>query len=228
MVWPGREQEYFDLGRRALELVRLSADLCDKPHYPDILDLPCGYGRVLRWLRAHYDYARITACDLEHEAVDFCRTEFRTTGVYSKPDLRELPFTEQFDLVWCGSLLTHLRPAEWLTGLDCLIRWTRECGVVIFSTQGRFYTTLLARGQSNIAENIDKPSLLRNFARNGQAFEPYFEDPTKQYGVSVTSPDYVTRALMRYPGVIMRAYLEQAWGLQDIVILYKKDGYFEP
>lgn len=228
MVWPGAEEQYFDLGRRALELVMFSAQLCDKPHYPNILDLPCGHGRVLRWLRAQYDYANITACDLDREGVDFCCEQFRAIGVYSEPDLRALPFTEKFDFVWCGSLLTHLRPEAWLTALDCLIRWTRECGVIMFSTQGRFFTTLLARGQSNIAENIDKSALLTAFAATGHAFEPYFEDPAKQYGVTVTSPEFVGRALQRYPNVIVRAYLEQAWGIQDIVILYKKAGYYEP
>jgi len=228
MVWPGKEAQYCDLGRRALEIIHFSAQLCDKPHYPDILDLPCGHGRVLRWLRAHYDYARITACDLDRDAVDFCRDQFRATPVYSQPDLRALPFREQFDLVWCGSLLTHLRPEDWQVALDCLIRWTRECGVIVFSTQGRFFTTLLARGQDNIAENIDKAALLRNFAAHGHAFEPYFEDRAQTYGVAVTSPEHIGRMLQRYPGVILRSYLEQAWGIQDIVILYKKAGYFEP
>ena len=102
MILPGLEEQYFDLGRRALELVLFSAQLCDKPHYPDILDLPCGYGRVLRWLRAQYDYARITACDLDRSAVDFCVAEFGATPVYSQPDLRELPFNSGFDLIWVG------------------------------------------------------------------------------------------------------------------------------
>ncbi|MDB6126763.1 MAG: biotin biosynthesis protein BioC, partial [Verrucomicrobia bacterium] len=65
MVWPGAEEQYFQLGERAINLVQLAADLCDKPHLPKILDLPCGYGRVLRWLRAKYPASEITACDLE-------------------------------------------------------------------------------------------------------------------------------------------------------------------
>jgi hypothetical protein len=36
------------------------------------------------------------------------------------------------------------------------------------------------------------------------------------------------RTLQRYPDIIMRAYLEEAWGMQDVVILYKKAGHFEP
>jgi SAM-dependent methyltransferase len=228
MMSDGLEQQYFDLGRRALELVLFSGRLCDKPHYPDILDLPCGHGRVLRWLRAHYDYARITACDLDREAVDFCQTRFRAEGLYSQPDLRQLAFSRPFDLVWCGSLLTHLDLERWLVALDCLIRWTRECGVLVFTTQGRCYTSLLARGRTNVAENIDKPALLADFAGTGFAHQRYFEAEHGDYGVTVTSPAWLGRVLQRHPEVILRAYLEEAWGMQDVVILYKKSGHYAP
>jgi len=167
MLWPGMEDEYFALGRRALELVQLAAHLCEHPAFSRILDLPCGHGRVLRWLRAAYPHAEFTACDLDRDSVDFCRSRFGVNGVYSQPDLRALPFGEQFDLVWCGSLLTHLPPAAWLDALTALLRWTRDRGVLVFSTQGRYYASLLARGQNNIAENIDKARLLKNFARDG-------------------------------------------------------------
>lgn len=229
MVAPGEPEQYFDLGRRALELIRFSAELCDKPHYPDILDLPCGHGRVLRWLRAHYDYARITACDLDRDGVDFCARQFGALPVYSQPDLRQLPFTAQFDLIWMGSLVTHLPQDRWLATLDCIIRWTREYGVIVFSTQGRCVSSLLARGRRNIAENIDKPALLEEYARAGFAYQRYFEcTGGEDYGLALSSPEWLMRVLQRYPDVILRAYLEEAWGVQDVVILYKKAGHYEP
>jgi SAM-dependent methyltransferase len=224
----GLEGQYFDIGHRALELVKFSADLCDKPHYPDILDLPCGYGRVLRWLRAEYHYAHITACDLERGGVDFCAERFRAQPVYSQPDLRQLDFGKQFSLIWVGSLLTHLPLDKWLTTLDCLVRWTADCGVIVMSVQGRDYTTQLARGRTNIVENIHKAPLLADFARDGFAYQPYFEEKNGDYGIAVTSPEWIGRTLQRYPNLILRAYLEQAWGLQDVVILYKREGHYAP
>lgn len=228
MVAPENPEQYFDLGRRALELIHFSSVLCDKPHYPDILDLPCGHGRVLRWLRAHYGYAKITACDLDRDGVDFCARQFGAQPVYSVPDLRQLPFTAQFDLIWVGSLVTHLSRERWLATLDCLIKWTRECGVIIFTTQGRSFASLLAAGRRNVTENVDKPALLEEFAREGFAYQRYFEAEHGDYGVAVTSPEWLMRTLQRYPGVIMRAYLEEGWGMQDVVILYKKTGHYEP
>lgn len=229
MVSAGLEEQYFDLGRRALELIHFSSVLCDKPHYPNILDLPCGHGRVLRYLRAHYGYANITACDLDRDGVDFCAQQFRATPVYSQPNLRALNFDAQFDLIWVGSLVTHLDEKRWLETLDCLVQWTKECGVIVFSTQGRTVTSLLARGRRNVAENIDKPALLEEFARRGFAYQRYFEaTPEADYGFAATSPEWLMRQWQRYPDIILRAYLEEAWGMQDIVILYKKAGHFEP
>jgi len=229
MLVEGLEEQYFDIGRRALELVQLSAQLCDKPHYPEILDLPCGHGRVMRWLRAHYDYATITGCDLERDGVDFCAQEFGAVPVYSKPDLTKVDFGKQFDLIWVGSLLTHLPQKQWLAALDCFINWTKECGVLIFSVQGRTVPSLLVRGRRNVAENIDKPALLEEFAQTGFAYQRYFEcKEDEDYGLALSSPEWLMRVLQRYPDVIMRAYMEEAWGMQDIVILYKKAGHFEP
>ena len=229
MVAPEDPEQYFDLGRRALELVHFSSELCDKPHYPEILDLPCGHGRVLRWLRSHYHYANITACDLDRDGVDFCTRQFNASPFYSEPDLRLLPFREQFDLIWVGSLVTHLPQERWLATLDCLIRWTKECGVIIFSAQGRTVASLLARGQKNIAENIDKSALLQEFNRSGFAYQRYFENtPEEDYGLTLSSPEWVMRTLQGYPNVIIRAYLEEVWGMQDVYILYKKAGHYEP
>lgn len=36
------------------------------------------------------------------------------------------------------------------------------------------------------------------------------------------------RTLQRHPDIIMRAYLEEAWGMQDVIVLYKKAGHFKP
>jgi len=229
MVAPENPEQYFDLGRRALELIHFSAELCDKPHYPDILDLPCGHGRVLRWLRAQYGYAQITACDLDRDGVDFCAKQFQARPVYSQPDLSQLPFAAQFDLIWVGSLVTHLRQDRWLATLDCLVRWVRECGVIIFTTQGRTVSSLLARGRRDVAENIDKPALLEEYGRTGFAYQRYFESNAEEdYGLALSSPEWVARAVQSYPDIIVRAYLEEAWGMQDVVILYKKAGHFEP
>ena len=40
--------------------------------FESILDFGCGFGRVLRMLKAAYPEARLTAADVKREGVDFC------------------------------------------------------------------------------------------------------------------------------------------------------------
>lgn len=226
MVYPGQEAGYFEVGRQALELIRLAQKICHREWLPKILDLPCGHGRVLRWLRGDFPYAEITACDLNQDGVDFCRDQFNATGVYSEVDLDKINFSPGFDLIWCGSLFTHLPLEAQRKTLTRLLDWTVEDGIIVLTLQGRFMATQLERGDAEFADNVDVVGLLRDFRTDGAAYRPYYEEPTGQYGLALNSPAQINALVQTMPGVIIRAYLEQAWGVQDVLILYKKSGYF--
>ncbi len=226
MVFPGQEASYFQIGERVIELVRMAQKICGRKRLPKILDLPCGHGRVTRWLRAEFPYAELTACDLNRHGVDFCTRHFNAVGQYSEEDLNRVEFPHAFDLVWCGSLLTHLPLEAQLTTLSKLVEWTGEDGILIFSVQGRFLASQLERGQADFADNVDVVGLLRDFRAHGTAYRPYYESQAGGYGLALNSPEYVSGLIQKNPGVILRAYLEQAWGVQDIVILYRKADYF--
>ena len=86
--------------------------------------------------------------------------------------------------------------------------------------------TQLERGDAEFADNVDVVGLLRDFRSDGAAYRPYYEEPTGQYGLALNSPAQINALIQAKPGVILRAYLEQAWGVQDVLILYKKSGYF--
>ena len=71
------------------------------------LDMPCGYGRVLRLLAQEIAPERITACDINRQAIRFCASEFGVTPLRSTPNLDRRSLGRH-DLIWCGSLVTHL------------------------------------------------------------------------------------------------------------------------
>lgn len=226
MVATGAEQQYYDIGRRALQLIAMAGDLCDKPHYPKILDYACGHGRVLRWLKAQYPYAEITACDIDPDAVEYCASIFDVKGAVADDSFAKATFENQFDLIWCGSLLTHLDSKNWWAALERMIAWTAECGVLIFSVQGRFLASEMLSGRAAYASNVDVVRLLENYRESGFAFEAYFENPHNEYGMTLTSPGFLGKAIERFDDVILRSYMEQAWGVQDVAILYKSKNYF--
>ena len=103
-----RIAHYFQVGADALGLIvaNLIANLREPPRR--ILDFPSGSGRVTRHLRAFFPKAEIWACDIAQGHIDFCARQFGTRSKTSLDDLRQLNFETDFDLVFCGSLLTHL------------------------------------------------------------------------------------------------------------------------
>ena len=85
------------------------------------LDLPSGYGRVTRFLREKIASGHITACDIDGEAIRFCAREFRVKALLSRRDIRAVSFPERYDLIFVGSLLTHLPEVDCLRTLDALV-----------------------------------------------------------------------------------------------------------
>jgi len=104
---------YLAVGRSALRAIRLAQLAARKPDFLTILDFPSGHGRVLRWLHAAYPRAQLTASDLLTDGVDFCRNTFAATGVYSNAEPTAAMFLERYDLIFVGSLLTHVDIDQW-------------------------------------------------------------------------------------------------------------------
>jgi len=210
MLSPGREGEYFRFGgtgaqcvHRALNCVALSFEVKTGA----ILDLPSGYGRVLRFLKATYPEASITACDIVEEAVDFCVETFGARGVYSADDPREIDDDWRYDAIWCGSLLTHLREEMWDPWLAFFEERLAPGGSLLFSTHGEAY----ARGYFPDHMPAEFHKLQAAYRETGFAFSPFkAEEPTGN-GTSLSSPAWVLDRLRRRPFFRVTSFMERAW-----------------
>ncbi|HYP02594.1 MAG TPA: methyltransferase domain-containing protein, partial [Pyrinomonadaceae bacterium] len=107
-MYAGDGAHYFKVGLSAMRALEEAIGRAKLSQVERVLDLPCGHGRVLRFLVERFPQAAFTACDLDRDGVDFCAHTFGATPVYSDADLDALSFDTRFDLIWCGSLVTHL------------------------------------------------------------------------------------------------------------------------
>lgn len=101
-----------------------------------VLDFGCGYGRVYRALAAGLPQAQLTAADLMESAARFCAETFGGDWVKSYEDLDQVQLPRTYDLVWLGSVFTHLPAYRWWTMLRFLARATRSAGLVVFTSHG--------------------------------------------------------------------------------------------
>jgi SAM-dependent methyltransferase len=177
-----------------------------------ILDFACGYGRVLRFLKARFPVADITASDIDPEALDFCRRAFSVKIFISSLDFTGISISDRFDLIWCGSLITHIDE----NAAACLLRFFHDHlspgGVCIFTTHGnRAAESMKKYGLSETAQR----QVLSQFRENGYGYADY---PGRHgIGISVVSHECMV-AIARSAGEWNQtAFLDHGWdNLQDV------------
>lgn len=219
---------YFQFGEAALHSVGLAMLATGRTVFSNILDLPCGHGRVLRKLKAAFPSARLTACDIDADSVDFCAKTFGATPVHSKEDPDEIELDGFFDLIWCGSLLTHLKADRWPHFLSLFESRLTDNGLLLFTVHGRFATELMQRRKHTYGlETAQQDALLQALERDGFGYVEYEQSlkdslSLSAYGISMSAPGWVFDQLQPRPFLRVVSYAERAWGGQDVVACLKE------
>ena len=205
---------YFSCGRSALRAIRLALAAAGTPSVRRILDLPCGHGRVLRVLKSAFPTAELHACDLEKSGVDFCAKQFGARPIYSHPEPRKIGLEGRYDLIWVGSLMTHLDASRWPGFLTLFRDSLATGGVCVFTVHGQHAAKLIESGMTNYGLNR-ATDLLRPYQRKGFAYSAY---PGQEYGISLSSLGWVCGQLAKLPESRLVMYTERGWAdHQDVV-----------
>jgi SAM-dependent methyltransferase len=227
MVDPRYPNSYFPWGDSALRCIQLAMDAVGTGVVASILDLPCGHGRVLRALKAAYPNASLTACDIDRDGVEFCSKTFAAKGVYSDDDLSAVQLDGRFDLIWVGSLFTHLPAARWAPLLNFLADRLAPEGLLVFTTHGAFYAEMIRAERSPLGGVSQEAQfeMLRDFDATGFGFAASLQ--RDDYGVSLSAPATVASQLQRRHDLRLVLYLERGWrGHQDVVAC--QSGFTSP
>lgn len=180
----------------------------------DFLDFGAGCGRLILALRGRHPRLRLTACDVDARAMDW--GERRVDGcrwVRNEP-LPPSPFeADAFDLVWCGSVFTHLdedRQDRWLQELR---RVLKPGGLLVATVHGR------ASWESRLP-----PSAVRRLETQGLLYARFDTDAgihPDWYQVAWHTEDYVRKHWAELFDI--RGYLGGGLqGHQDVVVAQKR------
>ena len=212
---------YLATGRSALRAVRLAQYAAGVGDFTSILDLPSGHGRVLRWLRAAYPDAGLTASDLLTDGVDFCAKTFGAEAVYSLPSPPADIFTERFDLIWVGSLFTHIDVAQWDHFIELFDELLLPNGIAVVSTHGGLVAERMRRGHLYGYPELSVLRALRTYSHAGFAFLE--EDPNRiEYGITLSTPTWVVERFLRRPNFRLVMFTEALWANhQDVIAVMK-------
>jgi cyclopropane fatty-acyl-phospholipid synthase-like methyltransferase len=216
MMYEGYPTHYYSSGYSALFCVRRALDKEASESPKSILDFGCGHGRVLRSLAADFPHARLTAADVDSAGVNFCAKTFGAIPMYSDTDFSRLVFNTRFDLIWVGSVFTHLRSERWMSLRELFRSVLTEDGLLVFSTHGSEVERRLREGQGRWygleAERVAK--ILRNYDERGFGYSDYRR--SRDYGVSLSSPEWVGLQITEV-GFELVLYQKNGWDdCQDV------------
>ena len=216
---------YFQVGREALALVQSAARLAGVGPITAILDLPSGYGRIARWFRTAYPGAQLTVSDTQQAAVTFCVERLGTAGVLATVDgshWKLLP--GPFDIIWCGSLLTHFDADEWVNHLHRFSERLAPNGVLVFTSHGLPALDKMQSGEKD--HGLPAPEVGRMCAaatREGFGYAAYIDTP--QYGISIAQPGWIRALIARETNLRVMEIRVAAWGQhQDVVACQRRDA----
>jgi len=209
-MYNGDGVHYFKVGLSAIRCINEALKAAGLAEVHSILDFPCGSGRVLRFLVHRFPEAKITACELGRGPVEFCVRTFGARPAYSSLNLGSVSLGRSFDLVWCGSLVTHLNQSGIVALIRLFHRHLAEGGLLIFTTHGDFVPgRIVARGfdYGLTAEQIDR--IGSDYPQTGYGFEDYPGE--KDYGVSLTSPEWIRAQVRELGGLREVFFKERGW-----------------
>lgn len=209
-MYKGDGNHYFRVGLSAVKCIDAAVTAAGNVHPKQILDLPCGHGRVLRLLVHRFPEAAITACDLDTDGVDFCTGTFGVSGVYSRPDLSALSLENQFDLIWCGSLVTHLDEPRIVALMKFFQRHLLPGGLLVFTAAGeRVAEWMLSREFDYGIAKSAMPQITSRYREGGYAYTdyPYMPD----YGISLTSPEWIRRRIEQVGKLREVYFVQHGW-----------------
>lgn len=231
-VEPWQRAHYFRVGADALCLVVSNLLSNGRPLPSRILDFPSGSGRVTRHLRAFFPQASITACDLYENHIIFCARHFAAVPKLSREHLEELAFDAPFDLIFCGSLATHLPQQGVEAALRLIARSLSPQGIAVVTFQGRHSDHIQKHKWKYLADRLYAQAE-RAVRRHGFGYVDY-EGPFRavfagqaRYGVALVRPHWVMHALEGREDIRILGYAERAWDDHQDVLVFGRPGINE-
>jgi SAM-dependent methyltransferase len=209
VMFQGHVEHYLSVGASALNVIDAALQVAGINGVMKILDFGCGAGRVTRWLCAAFPEAEISVTDLRETDLEFCAKNFRVTPWPSGTEIDALQAPDRYDLIWAGSVLTHLPAAKSLNLLNKLIGWTRPGGLLVVSLHGRTAIDIRRRNVWAYLHDSGWQTIENEHRRIGYGYADY-ENQTG-YGIAVVSLDWIAKWVMDMSSVRLVLLTERAW-----------------
>jgi hypothetical protein len=158
---------------------------------------------------------QIWITDIKQGAVDFQMEQFGVNGILSCANPSDLDIDKRFDLIFVGSLFSHLPNETFALWLHKIYELLTDDGLMIFTVHDKSIKKELFKDKQDIlfVAVSEEVNLL---SKDGRL-------PGAQYGVTYVSEQYVKKQIQGLaPGIGKYGRIaKRMWALQDIYIVSK-------
>jgi len=174
-----------------------------------ILDFGSGYGRVSRFLPSVFTQAAITVSEVKNEALLFQQKQFGFETLFHKSNAHTFSTTQKFDLIFVGSVFTHLNKDDFEAWLQKLVAALAAGGMLCITTHN--------------SQSIQKKEPFL-FVQNAEDFVlPAVLDGLRdktQYGSTYVSDGYLQQLFSKHR-LQVKTFKLGFGGTQDVHLLQK-------
>jgi len=222
-MYAGNRQHYFSCGASALNCILHAIGLAQVQTPETILDFGSGAGRVTRWIRVAFQRSIIHACDIQESHLNFVKRTFDATTWISGTDVAAMAPRTSYDVIWVGSVFTHLPSRVSIELFHKLTSWLKPNGVLIFSVHGRFVLHRSNSGDNVYGLGEKSRDLAKNYESIGYGYADY---PFQHgYGISVSKSNWWIDLIESRPGFQLTCVSERAWDHHHDVIAVQNAGW---
>jgi SAM-dependent methyltransferase len=220
-MYHGDMAQYMMVGASAVDLVVSAMVLARCASFANILDLPCGGGRVTRHLAAMFPDAQLFASDLDKAKENFVLRTFGAAPIAQSPDFSEPP-QQRFDLIFVGSLLTHLTEQQFRRASNWFLDALAAQGILIATTHGRKNASY---GHYQTIQCYR--ACYEQYTAKGFGFTAYDQsgdtpDDPMAYGNTLVSPSWVLQLVESRPDARVLGFTEAGWADHHDVLIMQK------
>lgn len=222
-------KHYLEVGFEACKTIRsLALQSGIDPDKPlTFLDLPCGFGRVARWVKSFFPSSSLYVSDVMPDAQSFCASSFEGIEVNCYRDIERIKLPEDIDIIWVGSLFTHLPLTSFKKYMELLLGALSPKGLLVFTTHGTLVKNRLLTRERTYNLNLSGVNkILSELEETGFGFAPY--DENGKYGISLFDPPELFRLLGEHNQYRVFSFIERGWdNHQDIMAMSRKEESIE-
>lgn len=152
------------------------------------------------------------ASDVYPEKVEFWQARMGARAIISIEDLKDPRLPVKFDLIWCGSLLTHFDGPLFSNAISTFADALAEGGIAVVPLHGR-YGIYMQHERKHMCLPDDRFAVAEEaFKKRGFGFADY-HSPEKfhlqeLYGISLSASSFVTSVVEQYAYVRRLGYQE--------------------